>query len=1121
MKRLGDGFSAAFSRSLVTAAWLVLVLPAAAAIADEEPATTASVERQVFERVLLNDRRLAQVLDRAAAELKAGRVPQGLELVQQLLDRGEDRFVWLEKENRVSSIRREAGRLIASTPAVLAAYERLYGPEARRLLDEATRRGQTPLRTSDLVHRETIPSAKGSDPFTATLSTVARRFYYTEAGFEAIDRLATVWMDQGRFDAAARAWRQLLEDPAHGSRMTPRLAARAATAFAHQGDEARVRDALVRLRGRELLIGGQRRDIHEWIEREAHGFGPVGFSGRQPAWPVFGGDASRGLVASGGGPPDYEPLWAAPLFEEPATTLRRFIENWQSAQRSQHLPAAAANYGVVSAGKLVVRDLGGISAMDLESGRTMWRWRSPVPLQVRVPGQQPAPAIGRRPRAAGIDRMAVVAPNANDVANRRTAWIGNSMEGLLAADERHVYAVRLNDVSPPNPAAQLGGRQPAGGLHTWNRLIALPLSAPASGERGQTPLRTRDAEDGDAISAAKGSDPVAPRWTIGGPPDGDGAFAGHFFLGAPLPVDGRLYVLTEANRQINLVALNAATGELVWTQGLGYIDRSIDSDPGRYFHACVPSYSGGIVVCPTGMGLVVGVDAVRGNLLWTHLCESGSEDEEVGDERRAVGPRRSYGYSGFEDVPQIAGGRVVFLSRASSQLRCFDLESGRLIWSLDRQDGEYVGGITEGVVVVVGTGQCRGVSFDTGEILWAQLTGLPGGRGAMAGRAFLLPLADGRIAALDVHSGRETGLGPTVTRSASEDHGSNHLAGASGYGRAETANPAGNLIVAGRYVLSIGTFEVAAHRQADRALDEVLATIDAARKAGKEVESATLLRAAKLELILDRSATAEERLETVRREARSAAIGRQATALLRESLYRRLDRGEAADPALLERLEQLTEAPRDRARLFLRQSETLIRNGSHAAALDAIERLATLNLSEPLPLPENPMHRIAPATWVPWLLEKLEQTPDGRAHVAARVAERRDATLEAGDAETLERFLATWSSRPEAAAVRALLAEKLLQQGEWHRAELLLLKNHETADASAAASATFRLARFWDDCDFPEDAAAMLHDLRSRFPAAPIRQADGQPAAALVESDRWSAGTRAALRVLDDAPRQS
>ena len=88
------------------------------------------------------------------------------------------------------------------------------------------------------------------------------------------------------------------------------------------------------------------------------------------------------------------------------------------------------------------------------------------------------------------------------------------------------------------------------------------------------------------------------------------------FLGPPLPLNGQLFVLVEADGDIRLLALDAATGSFLWTRVLATVDREMLNRMDPRLSGMSPSYADGILVCPTGGGAVVSVDLATQSLLW-------------------------------------------------------------------------------------------------------------------------------------------------------------------------------------------------------------------------------------------------------------------------------------------------------------------------------------------------------------------------------------------------------------------------------------------------------------------------------------------------------------------------
>ena len=214
--------------------------------------------------------------------------------------------------------------------------------------------------------------------------------------------------------------------------------------------------------------------------------------------------------------------------------------------------------------------------------------------------------------------------------------------------------------------------------------------------------------------------------------------------------------MTECRNQVNLVALDPESGRLLWKQGIALADEAFEVDHDRYPLACPIAFGDGVLVCPTQTGLLVGVDALSGTLLWSYCySEELYQNDQRGWRERF---RKSWGSEGFPAAPKVFGGRVVLLPRQSGNIHCLDVRTGKRVWKTPRGDGEYIGAVTGELVLVVGQRYCRGLSTATGEEVWSARFGMPAGQGILADGQYLLPLETGRIATIDLATGREIGL---------------------------------------------------------------------------------------------------------------------------------------------------------------------------------------------------------------------------------------------------------------------------------------------------------------------------------------------------------------------------
>src|SRR5439155_5553351 len=143
------------------------------------------------------DRKQADLLKKGAAAIDNQDWPTALELLQVVLGQEEDSVDRFGKEGWLS-LRERALRLILKLPdEVVRTFRQRWSVEAQRRLEEAEQSGR-----ADQIAR------------------VATRFFLTDAGHAAADRLGTRHLDRGE-SALATRWFRLLAD-AHAPITTDR-----------------------------------------------------------------------------------------------------------------------------------------------------------------------------------------------------------------------------------------------------------------------------------------------------------------------------------------------------------------------------------------------------------------------------------------------------------------------------------------------------------------------------------------------------------------------------------------------------------------------------------------------------------------------------------------------------------------------------------------------------------------------------------------------------------------------------------------------------------------------------------------------------------------------------------
>jgi hypothetical protein len=468
---------------------------------------------------LVRERQVEVRLRTALRDLDEGRLVAGLSGLQSILDRDDDVFVRFTSEPVPCGAHAIASRLLgALSSRSRASYETLHGREARQLLETA-RAGPSP----DLLAR------------------AVRRFYHTAAGFEAGNRLADYWSDHGCDELALGWWQRVLDDPDQHDRVQNVHRLRAAWCCQRLGRLAQAGEILKQMTGRQVVtIAGRPLSIGDADSRMPP---PADSSIALADTPLLGGRIDRNGSGNGSPPALSRPLWRGTLGGEQSRHIETLARAWETYQLQCGLPIGTAQSPLLVGERLIYRDFEGLRAVDVRTGKGLWFYPCESSLCREISPRQTIPSDGN--------------PDPNNVMR---CVVGNCTLGTLASDTRHVFAIdRIEvDESPPAGATTPAADVTAAPLRQTNVLAAFDLAA-----------RTPE---------------VKPKWTAGGRgggPDDTRILAGHFFLGPPLPVEDRLFAVSEANEMLHLSCLKSETGSLLWSQVLCSVPQPIGADHQR------------------------------------------------------------------------------------------------------------------------------------------------------------------------------------------------------------------------------------------------------------------------------------------------------------------------------------------------------------------------------------------------------------------------------------------------------------------------------------------------------------------------------------------------------------
>lgn len=677
---------------------------------------------------LPTDRAAERRLDVTRRLIAEKRWSDAVTLLDEILANDRDSFFRPDATTTTwQSVKSEAAALVAGLPpAGREAYQLQFRAKADRLLADA-------IASDD--HR--------------AIAFIARRWLNTPAGQSATLLASIDALDRGQ-PLAAAAWLDRLAMVA-SDELEPTLSVMRAVAWQRAGNLRAVTEILerartgqktaVRLGGRDVSVSFTPGEGHAWLDEL---IGPEPVAGIHPSveWCMHRGDPARNAIVDASRPL-LVPRYRVPLTRHPEEAVWLEAKRKQANDREAVLLPAAIPLAVN--GTVVVHTPMGLLAVDFETGKRIW-------LQT---GSAAGPlAIGENlgdgddPNAAIIGRNRTLAPVFEDATSGALASNGR----LVFAVESHPDALVGRDLMWPQGGNFNGGPGPGGGWSGGNALAAYDLS-----DHGRLRWRLPIA------------DPTRPTrstaWT----------------LGAPLPINDRLFVLVEELGEVRLDVLDVESGSPIWSQPLAELDEEVrvdnhDNQP-RRVAGLSPALAEGVLVCPTGAGAVVAVDLATRTLLWAYnypvmtsgdmvVMRNGIRVPRVG--RIMNGPlvinhEQPGGTTGrwLDGCPVLALGNVLLTPGESDRLHCLDLRSGKVKWTRPRDDGLYVAGAVGESIIVIGRRGVEAVGNTRGERLW--FTQLSGDGAAISGRAIVgtdrifVPLDTPEVVEIDSATGQILG----------------------------------------------------------------------------------------------------------------------------------------------------------------------------------------------------------------------------------------------------------------------------------------------------------------------------------------------------------------------------
>lgn len=988
------------------------------------------------------DKKADAWMRKAQSEIKEGRWKEALHELQRICEQPED-SLFRNDQGKWVSIRAEAHRLEGQAPSeILDAYRKEYGGLARQMLAEAT---------------------EGDD--ISAYGRLITRYYHTEAGYEAMNRLGSLHFDRGEFGLAARCFMNLWDVRA-ALTADPAWRAKAALACKKGGLTGANEQLLgeANSAAKRVPLGGALRNPGEWLESVTRVAAPA--QEALSEWLTFFGNARRTGMASGGAPL-LLPRWTQPMTQShPVRTQIEYLVEDLSDQGNAPLPMV---FPTMVGGKVIFRTLRGVQVVDASSGRPLWETPDSLPVEsLLTAGTTPDVYAGRFQIRfnRGFWNNGVMSQYSGGAAEYHplcNLMFRNANFGMVSSDGRQLFV--LEDTTALSP------RQPG---QNWMD------SSGGDADSGVNKLTSYDLATG------------RPLWEIGGHRYDEALdlpLAGHFFFGPPVADGDDLFLVGESlkEKEIRLMALAPATGRLKWSQPIAVSEARIDADIGRRWWSAQVAVGNGVLVCPTTAGWLVAIDRATRSLLWGHrLAPANPGNPNDQNDTVAMVQSTPLNARWSAAPPVIVGDRLIYTPQESQSLLCLDLVSGKELWRKARNEMLYLAGVFDDRAVLVGKESVAALAIADGTQAWTLKTGAPSGRGVAVQGHFYLPLASGELWDIDLKAG-------TVTAKSFLPEGAGSL---------------GNLTMYRGMLLSLNPFGMTAFEQRTAIQAEI-----ASRKQRDPRDPWALLREAEISALNRDFAAALAALRQIPRAAvphdLEARYRTLSIATLTADIRSDLSKPEAADD--LKELESLVQTPLDRLQFRRLLAERHAARKEYAESFNAYLALSdegTLSkegLDLLVPLNDQSDVSVRSDLWLAGKFVDLwQQLPEAlRLDLDQKVAARATAVL-AQPADAQRRFVTQFGFHPAAAGVKKALAEACAGRGEFLATEHLLLELQKNSDPAIAAAATERLARLMIEFKLPADAAYYYAQLEGKFGTATVDSKTGaQVVAALRDTGTY------------------
>ena len=208
-----------------------------------------------------------------------------------------------------------------------------------------------------------------------------------------------------------------------------------------------------------------------------------------------------------------------------------------------------------------------------------------------------------------------------------------------------------------------------------------------------------------------------------------------YFCGLPTSVDQNVLGLVQIGESLRVYAADRSTGKLDWSLDIAEVPRLSPADSDWRSLDCRVTLVDGVLVCPTGAGLLIGVDLGTRTVIWSRRYSRADTPLEVTrlpfaptrpqrpwwqgwrDSKLLLAKAARSSAPGQKSSSRVDGSILIAAGPDAEGLDAIDPRTGRQLWSL--AVGSPIDLLSDqGRIVIVSRHSISAVDAVSGEIIW-------------------------------------------------------------------------------------------------------------------------------------------------------------------------------------------------------------------------------------------------------------------------------------------------------------------------------------------------------------------------------------------------------------------